>query len=71
MLKRVFDFDMQLCPNCGAWELKNIAAMLELPVVERFLTHLGLEPPPMGRACTVGQDRRCLSRARRPCSASH
>jgi hypothetical protein len=29
LLKRVFDIDMQRCPNCGAWELKIIAAILE------------------------------------------
>jgi hypothetical protein len=30
-----------LCPNCGAGELKNIAVILERPVIERILTHLG------------------------------
>jgi len=30
--KRVFDLDMQHCPNCGgSGELKIIAAMLERP----------------------------------------
>jgi hypothetical protein len=33
--------DMQHCPNCGAGELKIIAAILERPVIERILTHLG------------------------------
>ena len=28
LLKRVFDIDMQHCPNCGAGELKIIAAIL-------------------------------------------
>jgi hypothetical protein len=27
LLKRVFDIDMQHCPNCGGGELKIIAAM--------------------------------------------
>jgi ribosomal protein S27AE len=52
LLKRVFDIDMQYCPNCGAGELKIIAAILERPVIEKILTHLGLDPqpPPKGRA---------------------
>jgi hypothetical protein len=43
---------MQHCPNCGGGELKIIAAILERPVVEKILTHLGLDPqpPPKGRA---------------------
>jgi len=58
LLKRVFDIDMQHCPNCGAGELKIIAAILERPVIEKILTHLGLDPqpPPRGRAREVGQD---------------
>jgi hypothetical protein len=28
------------CPNCGG-ELKIIAAILEQPVIEKILTHLG------------------------------
>jgi hypothetical protein len=58
LLKRVFDIDMQHCPNCGARELKIIAAILERPVIEKILTHLGLDPqpPPRGRACEAGQD---------------
>ena len=43
LLKRVFDIDMQRCPNCGAGELKIIAAILEPPVIEKILTHLGLQ----------------------------
>ena len=42
LLKRVFDIDMQHCPNCGG-ELKIIAAVLEPPVIEKILTHLGLQ----------------------------
>jgi Putative transposase len=58
LLKRVFDIDMQHCPNCGGGELKIIAAILERPVVEKILTHLGLDaqPPPRGRACEARQD---------------
>ena len=39
LLKRVFARDLEHCPNCGG-ELKIIAAILEAPVIERFLTHL-------------------------------
>ncbi len=46
LLKRVFDIDMQPCPNCGAGELKIIAAILQRPVIEKILTHLGLDPQP-------------------------
>ncbi len=58
LLKRVFDIDMQHCPNCGAGELKIIAAILEPPVIDKILTHLGLDPqpPPRGRAREAGQD---------------
>jgi hypothetical protein len=41
LLKRVFDIDMQHCPNCGGGELKIIAAILERPVIEKILSHLG------------------------------
>ncbi len=52
LLKRVFDIDMQHCPSCGGGELKIIAAILERPVIEKILTHLGLDsqPPPRDRA---------------------
>ena len=58
LLERVFDIDMQHCPNCGAGQLKIIAAILERPVIEKILTHLGLDPqaPPRGRAREIGQD---------------
>ena len=58
LLKRVFDIDKRHCPNCGAGELKIIAAILERPVIEKFLTHLGLDPqpPPRGRARDAGYD---------------
>jgi hypothetical protein len=58
LLKRVFDIDMQHCPNCGGGELEIIAAILERPVIEKILTHLGLDPqpPPKGRAREAVQD---------------
>ena len=33
---------MEHCPNCGG-ELKTIGANLEQPVIEKILTHLGLQ----------------------------
>ena len=42
LLKRVVDIDMQRCPNCGG-DLRIIAAILEPPVIEKILTHLGLQ----------------------------
>ena len=56
LLKRVFDIDMQHCPHCGGGELKIIAAILERPVIEKILSHLGLDPrpPPKGRAREPG-----------------
>ena len=44
LLKRVFEIDLQHCPNCGG-ELKIIAAILESAVIERILAQLGLQAP--------------------------
>ncbi|MFO1293224.1 MAG: transposase [Rubrivivax sp.] len=57
LLERVFNIDMQHCPTCGGGELKIIAAILERPVIEKILTHLGLDPQPpaRGRAREIGQ----------------
>ena len=41
LLKRVFDIDLEHCPQCGG-DLKIIAAIEELAVIVRILTHLGL-----------------------------
>ena len=66
LLKRVFEIDH--CPNCGG-ELKIIAAILEQPVIEKILTHLGLQArapprvPPRGQAhagCLTLPKRDCL-----------
>jgi hypothetical protein len=48
---------MERCPNCGAGELKIIAAIPERPVIEKILGHLGQDPqpPPMGRARATGE----------------
>ena len=40
LLKRVFDIDIENCPNCGG-TLKIIAAIEDPPVIVRFLAHLG------------------------------
>ncbi|MBX9717124.1 MAG: transposase, partial [Burkholderiaceae bacterium] len=52
LLKRVFDIDMRHCPNCGAGPLEIIAAILQRPVIEKILTHLGLQAraPPRAAA---------------------
>ena len=42
LLKRIFEIDLEHCPNCGG-ELKIIAAILEAPVIERILMHLGVQ----------------------------
>ena len=42
LLKRVFEIDMEHCPNCGG-QLKMIAAIMEQPVIEKILTHVVLE----------------------------
>ena len=39
----VFGLEMAHCSNCGG-DLKMIAAMLEQPVIEKILTHLGCKP---------------------------
>ena len=44
LLKRVFELDLEHCPNCGG-ELKIIAAILEASVIEPILTHPGLQAP--------------------------
>ena len=38
----VIEIELEHCPNCGG-ELKIIAAILEQPVIEKILTHLGLQ----------------------------
>ena len=54
LLKRVFDHDLEHCPNCGG-ELKIIAAILQQPVIEKILTHLGLQARAPPRAPARGQ----------------
>lgn len=47
---RFVDIAIQHCPNCGAGERKIIAVILERPVIEKILAHLGLQPQPPPRA---------------------
>ena len=54
LLKRVFDLDLEHCPNCVG-ELKIIATILEAPVIERILTHLGLQAHAPPQAPARGQ----------------
>ena len=52
---------MEHCPNCGG-ELKIIVAILEQPVIEKILSHLGLQARAPPRAPARGQ---ALQAARR------
>jgi hypothetical protein len=54
LLKRVLDLDLEHCPNCGG-ELKIIAAILEQPVIEKILKHLGLQARTPPRSPAGGQ----------------
>ena len=54
LLKRVFEIDLEHCPNCGG-ELKINAAILEQPVIDKILTHLGLQARAPPRAPAQGQ----------------
>ena len=54
LLKRLFEIDVEHCPNCGG-ELKIIAAILEQPVIEKIGTRLGLQARAPFRAPARGQ----------------
>ncbi len=54
LLQRVFELDLEHCPNCGG-KLKIIAAILEAPVIEKILTHLGLPARAPPRSPARGQ----------------
>lgn len=45
LLRRVFDLDMEWCPNCGG-KVKVVAAIEEPVVIKKILIHLGLSPHP-------------------------
>ena len=61
LLKRVFEIDLEHCPNCGG-ELKIIAAIVEAPVIERILTHLGLQARAPPRAPAHRRTGTCCTR---------
>ena len=48
LLRRVFNLDMETCPNCGG-TVKVIAAIEEPAVIKKILTHLGLSPHPLAK----------------------
>lgn len=48
LLRRVFDLDMEACPNCGG-SVKIIAAIEDPAVIKKILNHLGLSPHPPPR----------------------
>jgi hypothetical protein len=52
--KRLFEIDMEHCPTCDG-ELKINAAILEQPVFEKILAHLGLQARAPPRAPARGQ----------------
>jgi hypothetical protein len=54
LLKRVFALDPEPSPNCGG-EPKIIAAILEQPVIEKILMHLGLQARAPPRSPARGQ----------------
>ena len=53
LLKRVFEIDRAHCPNFGG-EFKIIAPILEQPLIEKILTHLGLPARAPPRAPALG-----------------
>ena len=70
LLKRVFDIDVEHCPNCGG-SLKIIAAIEDPPVIVKILSHLGLptRAPPHARRVESICSRRSDSR-KPPANAS-
>jgi hypothetical protein len=64
MFKQGARWMLERCPNCAAGELKIIAAILERPMIEKILSHLGLDPQP-GRRC-ARQGLRCWHTASGP-----
>ena len=65
LLKRVFELDLEHCPNCGG-QLRIVAAILESAVIEQIPTHLGLQAraPPPGPGARPHATR-CVMAARR------
>ena len=51
MRKRVFDIDMEYCPNCGG-RLQIIAVIVDPVVITKILTHLYLAARALPRSPT-------------------
>ena len=51
LLKRVFSLDLENCQHCGG-EMKIIAAIVKVDVIEKILKHVGLphKPPDIARS---------------------
>ena len=47
-LKRVFEFDITLCPHCGG-RLRVIADVTDPVVIRKILDHIHQRAPPVGR----------------------
>ncbi len=45
LLKRVFDVEALECPACGA-QIRMLAAIEDRDVIDRILTHLGINAAP-------------------------
>ena len=56
LLKRVFEIDLEHCPQCGGL-LKIIAAIEAPPIIAQILTHLGLPARAPPRSPTGSFDR--------------
>ena len=54
LLKRVFDIDLEACPQCVG-DLKIIAAIEEPALIVRILTHLGLPGRSLPRSLALFQ----------------
>ncbi len=52
LMRRSFGIDMNICPSCGSKNFKVVAVIEDPEVVEKILTHVGLEAraPPIAAA---------------------
>ena len=51
-MRRSFGIDMNACPNCNSENFKVVAVIEDYKVIEKILTHIGLQPraPPITTA---------------------